>query len=138
MQFFKEANGRQLTIRVDTEALLQRIDDLRNDEGYLEECNQLVGGDCSGDMVSKDVILANLDEFAELVASYGENGDELFDEMTYKKNGTFSLRSKPVLKQVVNGSYWEDYYGWNTKVLRLEPTNDTNAEVVLTDIIVHY
>ena len=138
MQFFKESNGHKMTITVDVETLLQEIDDLKNDEEYLEYYNQLVSGDCSCDMVDKDAILSNLDEFAELVTYYGENGEELFNGMAYKKNGTFSLRVKPVVKQAVNGAYWEDSYGWNTKVLRLEPTDDTHAEVVLTSIIVHY
>lgn len=138
MQFFKESNGRQLTITVNVENLLQKIDELRTDEDYMEYACDRVGGNCETDKVGPESIMNDLDEFAKLISYYGENGNELFDKVAYKKNGTFSLRTKHVLKQAVNGSYWEDHYGWNTKVLRIEPVDDTHAEVVLANIIVHY
>lgn len=139
MQFFQESNGHTLTITVDTESLLAKIDALRVDEDYMEYAVNRVSGSCGDDdNVSQETIMRDLDEFAERINYYTENGDELFEKMAYKKNGTFNRTNKPWLKSAVNGSYWEDHYGWNTKVLRVEARTDTEAEVVLTDVIIHY
>ena len=111
MQFFKDSNGRRLTITVNVESLLQRIDELKTDEDYLEYACDRVSGNCDTDKVGQESILNDLNEFAKLISYYGENGNELFDKTAYKKNGTFNLRTKPTLKQAVNGSYWEDQIG---------------------------
>ena len=139
MQFFQESNGRTLTITVDAESLLGAIDALRTDEDYMEYAVSRVDSyyDADNEMSQED-IMRDLDEFVERINYYAENGDELFEKMAYKKNGTFNRTNKPWLKRAANGAYWEDHYGWNTKVLRLEARTDTEAEVVLTDVIVHY
>ena len=138
MQFFQEVNGRTLTITVDTEELLDQIDMLRTDEEYMEYAVSRVNGSGSDDEVSQETILRDLDAFEDRINYYAENGDELFEKMAYRKNGTFNRTNKPWLKRAVNGAYLESHYGWTTKVLRLEARTETEAEVVLTDVIVHY
>ncbi len=139
MQFFQEVNGHTLTITVDTENLLEQIDMLRTDEDYMEYAINRVNGNCSDDdEVSQETIMRDLDAFEERINYYAEYGDELFEKMAYKKNGTFNRTNKPWLKRAVNGALLESHYGWTAKVLRVEARTDTEAEVVLTDIIVHY
>lgn len=138
MIFQKESNGHKLTIEVNTDNLLQTINLLKSNYDYINKRTEIVGDTSEDCSIDKDAILQDLDEFAKTVSYYSEHGDEIFDKMTYKKNGAFSVKNKPILKQAVNGEYWDDYYGWNTMALRVEPVADAHAKLILKDIIVHY
>lgn len=141
--FTRENNGYTLTIQVNEEELLKRIQECRDPkyEYYSEDGDQdynMNRVNSYEEYCSKEEILADLDEFEANINYYIQHGNELFDFMRLKKNGTFTKNAKPILKEAINGAYWEDSYGWNTMVLRIEPINDTLAELVLTEIVIHY
>lgn len=155
--FKKLSNGHTLEIIIDDEALLEELnaaieeyEDLKTKLATLEkgtdkydslfwEYNmQRVYSDLSN-YCTVDEILDDLKEFKQIVLdAVMSDGSELFEKAELKKNGTFKKTCKPLLKDAINGYYWEDSYGWNTRVLRLEPINDTQAEMRLDHIVVHY
>lgn len=100
---------------------------------------QKVYGDYERDFCTPDEIIADREDFKKdinrLAAS---DGTELWILAQFKKNGTFKKTSKPTIREAINGSYWEDSYGWNTLVMRLVPVNDTLARVELDTIVLHY
>lgn len=67
-----------------------------------------------------------------------DNAALLWDKVSYKKNGTFKKTVKPIIFEHDYGHYWEDSYGWNTMVIRLEPVSDTELELTITDVVEHY
>ena len=100
---------------------------------------QKVYGDPESDFCTPDEIIEDLNEFKDDIKRLIEgDGKELWKMVTIKKNGTFKKTVKPIIKEAINGSYWEDSYGWNTLVLRLEPCDDTHMHLRLDTIVLHY
>ena len=166
VKFSKESNGHLLTIEIDHKALLSEIDESIEEMKELQEKYDeyekerieaeengdddyhdwhyeydvdRVYGDCENDYCTPDEILKDLEEFKEMINKIAMgDGSKLWKEMKLKKNGTFNKTCKPMLKHAINGSYWDDSYGWNTLVMRLVPVNDTLARVELDTIVLHY
>lgn len=165
-KFTRESNGFTLEIEVDEEGLLKEIDEEiqqmeeldkkyaeyekerieaeeKNDQNYddwrYEYPMDRVYGDWEGDYCTPSEILSCLNDFKEAIKKLVvDNGETLWGMVTFKKNGTFKKNTKPMIKEAINGSYWEDSYGWNTLVLRLVPVSDTLARVELDTIVLHY
>jgi hypothetical protein len=163
--FKRESNGHTLTIQVDQEGLFAELDeDIKKmeelkkkfeeyekerleaeenmDDSYedwrWEYDVQKVYGD-ETEYCTPDEIIANRNEFKQHVLQLLENdGAKLWEMVQLKKNGTFKKTSKPMICEAINGTYWEDSYGWNTLVMRLVPTSDTVAKVELDTIVLHY
>lgn len=165
-KFTRESNGYTLTIEVDEQGLLAEIDediqemeDLKKkhaeyeaerikaeengDEDYDDwrwEYNMSsVYGDPESDFCTPEQIIKDLEEFKKVITdAVNSDGSKLFDMIPLKKNGTFKKNTKPMLKEAINGTYWEDSYGWNTQVLRLEPWDDTHVHMKLDTIVLHW
>lgn len=100
---------------------------------------QKVYGDPESDFCTPDEIIADLNSFKDDIKRLAEgDGEELWRIATLKKNGTFKKTAKPTIREAINGHYWEDSYGWNTLVLRLEPHDDTHMYLELDTIVLHY
>lgn len=100
---------------------------------------QKVYGDPESDFCTPDEIIADLNGFKDDIKRLVEgDGEELWRMATLKKNGTFKKTAKPTVREAINGHYWEDSYGWNTLVLRLEPRDDTHMYLELDTIVLHY
>lgn len=154
MVFKKMSNGHELSIHVDVEALNAEMDkriqeyseligkEITNDEDgwdtIYEYALQSVYGDPESDYCSVDSILKDCNEFKELITNICKNPDQLWDKVSFKKNGTFKLNAKPTLKEAINGNYWEDSYGWHTLILRMVPHSDTEIHVEFDTIVLHY
>ena len=151
--FQKESNGYTLSIKIDKEDLFKSLDDdinkftdLKNQYGggILPDCDDRwetssVYGDPETDYCTIDSIIQDLQGFKDLITRLIEgDGTELWNQVSLKKNGTFKKNAKPMLKEAIYGSYWEDSYGWNAQVLRIEPWDDTTANVLLSNITLHY
>ena len=154
--FTKTSNGYTLTIEINEEELVRKLElDISEMEQVKQEhgndldiipeetkweCDMCsVYGDCESDFCTPDEIIQNREEFIQVVNRLASgDGTELWNMVQLKKNGTFKKNSKPMIKEAINGSYWEDSYGWNTLVLRLEPITDTLARVKLDHIVIHY
>lgn len=157
--FQKESNGYTLSIRINEEELFNRLDeeiakyeDLKKKYDKLEEERegsdddyrweydmQSVYGDPESDWCTPDEIIEDLNKFKSIITNaINGDGSDLWNKVDLKKNGTFKKNSKPTLKEAINGTYWEDSYGWRTQVLRLEPWNDTNVNMTLDRITLHY
>ena len=163
--FKRESNGHTLTIQVDQEGLFAELDeDIKKmeelkkkfeeyekerleaeenmDDSYedwrWEYDIQKVYGD-ETEYCTPDEIIANRNEFKQHILQLLENdGAKLWEMIQLKKNGTFNKTSKPMICEAINGTYWEDSYGWNTLVMRLVPSSDTLARVELDTIVLHY
>lgn len=152
-QFTKESNGYILTITLDENKLYNQLDErltemikLNEDHGKFvpndlkweyDMCK--VYGDYECDFCTPVEIINDLKEFKAVIENIVETeGKDLWDMIDLKKNGTFKLNCKPRLKEAINGSYWEDSYGWNTLVMRIVPANDTLASIELNTIVQHY
>lgn len=161
VKFTKESNGFTLEIQIDDEKLLTKIDEdiqemeelkqkLANGEYQKEDDDEdtcwhwdydmgSVYGDPESDFCTPDSVIKNREDFkTEIKRLAAGDGEELWKMAQLKKNGTFKKNCKPMLKEAINGSYWEDSYGWNTLVMRLEPVSDTLACVKLSHIVLHY
>ena len=164
--FQKPSNGYMLEIIIDDETLLKKLDEKiqsyqellekhskyeqerveaeeKGDEYYddyrWEYDMQSVYGDPESDYCTPEEIIKDLNEFKKIIIdAVNSDGTELWAKVSLKKNGTFKKTSKPMLKEAINGSYWEDSYGWNTQVLRLEPFDDTHVRLELDHIVLHY
>lgn len=165
-KFTRESNGYTLTIEIDDAGLLAEIDkdiqemvelkkkhaeyekerieaEENGDEDYddwrWEYDMSSVYGDPESDWCTPDEIIKNREEFKVIINRLATgDGTELWDMASLKKNGTFKKNAKPMIKEAINGSYWEDSYGWNTLVMRLVPVTDTLARVELDTIVLHY
>lgn len=164
--FQKISNGHTLNIIINEDELFQSLDedikkyvDLKqkfkecekerieaeenNDEDYYdyrwEYDMQSVYGDPESDWHTPDEIIEDLNGFKDDIKRLIEgDGEELWKIATLKKNGTFKKTVKPTIREAINGHYWEDSYGWNTLVLRLEPWDDTHMYLRLDTIVLHY
>lgn len=164
--FQKISNGHTLNIIINEDELFQSLDedikkyeDLKqkyaecekertdaeesNDEDYYdyrwEYDMQSVYGDPESDFCTPDEIIKDLNGFKNDIKRLIEgDGEELWKIATLKKNGTFKKTAKPTVREAINGHYWEDSYGWNTLVLRLEPRDDTHMYLELDTIVLHY
>lgn len=164
-EFTRLSNGYTLSIIIDDEKLLGMIDkeikkyqDLQakykayeeerivaeeNGEDYddwrWEYDMSSVYGDPESDWCTPDEILKDLEGFKQVIIdAVNSDGSKLWDMVALKKNGTFKKNCKPMLKEAINGTYWEDSYGWNAQVLRLEPSDDTHVYMQLDKIVLHY
>lgn len=165
-KFTKESNGYTLTIEVNEEQLFAKLDkdikemeDLKKKHAEYEkerleaEANgdknyddwrweydmSSVYGDPESDWCTPDEIIEDRNDFKETIKKLiADSGDTLWSMATFKKNGTFKKNAKPMIRKAINGSYWEDSYGWNTLVLRLVPITDTLACVEFDTIVLHY
>jgi TusA-related sulfurtransferase len=120
-----------------------------DEEEYLDEheyyadykyeyAMQKVGGDIN-EFCTPDEIIADRNSFKESIQKIiADNGSTLWEMVQLKKNGTFKKTSKPTIRTAINGSYWEDSYGWNTLVLRIVPHSDTVCHVELDHIVEHW
>ena len=164
--FQKNSNGHILNITINEEELFQSLDedikkyeDLKqkcakyekeraeaeenNDEDYYdyryEYDMQSVYGDPESDFCTPDEIISDLNGFKNDIKRIIEgDGEELWKIVSLKKNGTFKKTAKPTIREAINGSYWDDSYGWNTQVLRLVPYDDTRVYLELDTIVLHY
>lgn len=164
--FQKISNGHTLNIIINEDELFQSLDedikkyvDLKqkfekcekerieaeenNDEDYYdyrwEYDMQSVYGDPESDWHTPDEIIKDLNGFKDDIKRIIEgDGEELWKIAALKKNGTFKKTVKPTIREAINGHYWEDSYGWNTLVLRLEPWDDTHMYLKLDTIVLHY
>jgi len=164
--FQKTSNGYTLEIIIDDEELLKKLDkeiqtyqhllekhaehekerveaEENNNDDYYDyrwEYNmQSVYGDPESDYCTPEEIIRDLKEFKKIITdAVNGDGSELWAKVSLKKNGTFKKTGKPTLKEAINGSYWEDSYGWNAQVLRLEPTDDTHVHLKLSHVTLHY
>ena len=152
-KFTKSSNGYELVIEIDESKLEEKLDldisemeMLERDYGnnidkdtLIEYGMSRVQGDYERDYCSTEEIINDRKNFIETVHKLiADNGESLWAMAVFKKNGTFKKNVKPVIKYAVNGSYWEESYGWDTLVLRLVPVTDTLARVELSNIVVHY
>lgn len=165
-KFTQVSNGYTLEIEVDEAGLLAEIDkniqdmqelkkkhaeyekerieaeengDDNYDDWRWEYDMSRVYGDPESDWCTPDEIIQNREEFkADITRLANGDGSELWAMASFKKNGTFKKNAKPMIKEAINGSYWEDSYGWNTLVMRLVPIDDTHARVELDTIVQHY
>lgn len=155
-KFTKESNGYTLTIEVDDKKLKQKLDldiaemeqikkehgndiDAINEEIKWEYGMNKVNCDYEHDFCSPDEIIADRNEFYETIQKLiADNGETLWAMAQFKKNGTFKKNCKPTIKEAINGSYWEDSYGWNTLVMRLVPVTDILARVELDTVVIHW
>ncbi len=152
--FEKESNGHTLKIIIDETNLFSELDDeikkyedIKKEFGGDnipddEDCKwemQSVYGDSENDYCTPNQIIDDLNDFKNIINRLIESdGSELWNTVALKKNGTFKKNCKPTLKEAINGSYWEENYGWNTLVLRLEPWDDTTVNMLLDTIVLHY
>lgn len=148
--FTKESNGRTLTIQIDKEKLFKRLNEEIAEYKKLENASddeiedmmydlslERVQSD-TGDMCSASEIIECYESIKRTINKIiNTNGEYLWDRLKLKTNGTFSRNQKPIIRKAINGSYWEDHYGWNTLVLRLVPLNDIVVELKLEEIIIH-
>lgn len=114
-----------------------------NDENYddyrWEYDMQSVYGDPETDWCTPDAIINDLNGFKNDIKRIIEgDGEELWNLVSLKKNGTFKKTAKPTIREAINGTYWMENYGWNTQVLRLEPYDDTHIHLELSNIVLHY
>ena len=152
-KFTKESNGYTLTITLDENKLFEKLDEeiaemqkLDEDHGkfvpnYLkiEYGMSQVYGDYECDFCTPKEIIDDLKEFKDIIMNIIKTkGQELWKNIVIKKDGTFALNRKPRLKEAINGSYWEDNYGWNTLVLRLVADSSTDMHVILDYVVLHY
>ena len=165
-KFTQVSNGYTLEIEVDEAGLLAEIDkdiqdmqelkkkhaeyekerieaeengDDNYDDWRWEYDMSRVYGDPESDWCTPDEIIKNREEFKAIIKRLAEgDGTELWDLAQFKKNGTFKKTSKPMLIEAINGTYWEDSYGWNTLVMRLVPIDDSLASVEIEKIVIHY
>lgn len=163
-KFTQTSNGHILEIHIDEDALYAKLDedikkmkDLKaeisekGEDVVAAECYdslrefrhdydmQKVYGDPENDFCTPDEIIADRNEFKESIAKIiADNGSTLWGMVQLKKNGTFKKTSKPTIRTAINGSYWEDSYGWYTLVLRIVPHSDTVCHVELDHIVEHY
>lgn len=147
MKWETVSNGHRLTITMDTENLVKCIDerikkfqsiDPDDDDERWERGR--VYGDPEDDFLTPAECIADLEDMKDTINKMAADseGTSLWPMVSLKKNGTFKRSVKPMLQQESFGPYWEDSYGWNVEVLRIEPINDVEAEIVLTDIVTHY
>lgn len=119
-------------------------DEYTEGHGYLADYRyeydmQRVYGDPEEDFCTPDEIIDDHNEFKNIINRLvAGDGEELWKMAQFKKNGTFKKTSKPIIKEAINGNYWDDSYGWNTLVMRLVPVTDTLARVELNKIVIHY
>lgn len=144
----KQSNGHTLTVVMDEESLLKKIDEkilkFRNYKkyGYSEEEKMdmaTVYGDWEMDFHEPQECINDLMGMKQRIMSLkNDKGTQIWNKVSLKKNGTFKKTTKPILREESFGPYFEDSYGWHVEVLRMEPVNDTKIEIVLTNIVIHY
>lgn len=163
-KYTKVSNGHTLTIEINKEGLfaeldedIKKMEDLKTEiakkgeDAVAAECYdsveefrydydmQKVYGEPESDFCTPDEIINDRNDFKETIKKLiVDNGETLWKMVQLKKNGTFKKTSKPTIREAINGSYWEDSYGWHTLVLRLVPVNDTLARIELDTIVLHY
>lgn len=148
-EWTKQSNGHTLTVVMDEESLLKKIDEkilkFRNYQkyGYSEEEKMnmtIVYGDWESDFHDPQSCINDLMGMKQRIMSLknDKSGIQIWNLVSLKKNGTFKKTTKPILRKESFGPYFEDSYGWYVEVLRMEPINDTKIEIVLTDITIHH
>lgn len=148
--FTKESNGHTLSIQIDKEKLFERLDNELKEFKKLEKADdneiaeamydlplERIQSD-TGDTCSVTEIIECYESIKRTINKIiREDGNFLWTRLKTKQNGTFNRANKPIIRKAINGSYWEDSYGWNTLVLRVVPINDLVAELRLEEIIIH-
>lgn len=156
MKWTTVSNGHTLTVTMDTEALIKDLDakiaefqnEIKEIEAGAEQetieeyaySRQRVYGNCEDDYVEPSECITDLEDMKDCIQKLAADGDgsTVWPTIALKKNGTFKKTCKPIIREECFGPYWEDSYGWNVEVLRIEPISDTEAEIVLTHIVQHY
>lgn len=154
----KQSNGHTLTIEMDVEALRSywqgwldnfrkaaEIPDDKDEEREEFEANEwyrcmVHGGVSDSEFVHIDECITQLESMVECVnkLDHEDNPDVVFAMMPLKKNGTFKRSVKPVIEHLGFGPYWEDSYGWNVYGIRIQPLDDTHANIVVSSWTEHY
>ena len=150
VKFTKENNGHILTIEIPKDDLLTDIDneikcvetakatDTADENEFYDFGMNKVYSDID-EFCTFDEILNDLNGFKnDIQKIINDDGESLWNMCVFKKNGTFKKSCKPLIREAINGDYWDDSYGWNTRVLRLIPKSDTLARVEFDHIVVHY
>lgn len=154
MQWQKVNNGHTLTIKMDTDALIrhldERIQDFQDEQKEIDAGsaditdNQwergVVYGNTEDDFFDISECITDLEDMKDTILKLAadEEGSSIWPTVCLKKNGTFKRNAKAIIKEEKFGPYWEDSYGWNVEVLRMEPASDTEINIVLTDVVMHY
>lgn len=148
--FTKESNGHTLTIQIDKDKLLEQLNkeiaEYKKFENASDDEIEDMMYDLSLERIQSDI--GDMCSASEIIECYESikktinkvvhtNGKYLWERLKLKTNGTFTRNQKPIIRKAINGSYWEDHYGWNTLVLRLVPLNDFVVELRLEEIIIH-
>lgn len=149
MQWITVSNGHRLTVTMDTENLIKslnsriadfqkEIEDGSAEDNEYERCE--VYGDPESDFLTPEECIADLEDMKDTITKLAADteGATIWPMVSLKKNGTFKRNVKPIIQQEKFGPYWEDSYGWNVELLRIEAITDTEAEIILTDIVQHY
>lgn len=149
MKWTTVSNGHKLTITMDTENLIKslnsriadfqkEIEDGSTEDNEYERCK--VYGDPENDFFTPEECITDLDGMKDAITKLAADteGATVWPMVVLKKNGTFKRSVKPTIQQEKFGPYWEDSYGWNVEILRIEPITDTEAEIILTDVVKHY
>lgn len=147
--YTKNSNGHELTIAINEEELLERLDRLAEEakkdfgesnasdsDEYIYEYKK-VGGD-EMEFCTLAEVEHSIDHAKKTIADVVAYPNMLWERMPLKKNGTFKRSTKPQLWQSDFGPYWEDSYGWNCYAIRIEASTDTEASVVMTNVVEHY
>lgn len=151
--FQKEHNGHKLTITVPDYTInyvnMLLSDALAYKEKYggntrfTEEVDDEEDyGEILGDKVNNpdeyctvDEVIESLENCKQILDDLDSGKDDiLWDNVVYKKNGTFKRTVKPILWEAVNGYYSIESYGWRTECLRIEAEDDTTACVCMATI----
>lgn len=146
--FTQKIGKYEFSISIDTEDMLKHFDeeivelnktiesgyDADYDNGY-----SIVNGDMD-ELAPISECIEELERMKDCAKKLDIDGDShiLFEMIPLKKNGTFNRSTKPIIRTRCFGLYLTDCYGWETEVIRIVPTSDTTAEVVVDNIIVHY
>lgn len=143
----KETNGRTLTIDMNVEEMrtfwkewldafceAAEIPDDRDEEREDFEANETYrcwvhGGVSDPEFVPIDECITQLEGMMECIdkLEHEDDPEVIFAMMVFKKNGTFNRSTKPVIRRIDFGPYWEDSYGWNVYGIRLQAIDDTHA-----------
>ena len=166
-KFTKVSNGHTLEITVpktdlfakidnyinDVRKILQELEDLKQSRGGQELSEEELRDFCAGcdfgldkvygdaevDYCTPEEVMSDLEKFKKCINELIEdNGKALFNLLPTKKNGTFNLKVKHIVKQAINGWFSYERYGWSATALRVVASDDTHAELVLDEIIVKY
>lgn len=140
MQLFqKSMHGATFQIKIDLNKINKIIDFMKYDPEYVGEYSEKVNGyeeKLEASDIYKDI--EDLEKKLNELSETDSGREELFNAGVLKKNKRWNKKTKPTLYQCLNGRYVDEYYGWFHYALRFVPIDETNAELILEEIVTHY